>query len=88
MNTIFTRFSALLAERFGVPAGEIVPEATFADLELDSIALVELGMAVEDEFGVKIAEGELTDEDDLARAVHLIAASTSSDGAAAVGGNP
>ncbi len=75
MDPTFTRFAALLTERFGVPEREISPEATFADLELDSIALVELAMAVEDEFGVKLAEDELTDEDDLARAVTLISAS-------------
>lgn len=85
MNPTFARFARLLTERFGVPEGEIVAEATFADLELDSIALVELVMAVEDEFGVRLPEDELTDTDDLARAVELISAHA--DGAI-VRGNP
>jgi acyl carrier protein len=87
MNTVFTRFAALISDGFGVPAAEIVPEATFTDLELDSIALAELIMAVEEEFGIKLPEGELTDTDDLAKAVQLIAVTMDSDGAAAVGGN-
>jgi acyl carrier protein len=72
MSTVYTRLAALLADGFGVPEKDIAPEATFADLELDSISLVELALRVEEEFGVKIPEEELSGQDDIAQAVRLI----------------
>lgn len=87
MDPVYIRFAALIADGFGVPAAEIAPEATFNDLELDSIALVELIMAVEEEFGIKLPDGKLSDTDSLAKAVGLITVILKADGAA-VGGNP
>jgi acyl carrier protein len=73
MTTVYTRIAALIATTFGVPPQEITPEATFADLELDSIALVELVLVVEQEFGIKLPDDELSDKDDVGRAAELIA---------------
>jgi acyl carrier protein len=79
MNTVYDRLAMLITGGFGIPEREISPQVTFGDLELDSIALVELALAVEEEFGVKIPDGELSDTDDLARAAHLIAAGLGGD---------
>ncbi|GCD95826.1 acyl carrier protein [Embleya hyalina] len=38
----------LLVEEFGIDAAHIVPEATFATLELDSLSLAELAVIVAD----------------------------------------
>ncbi|WP_235619254.1 acyl carrier protein [Embleya scabrispora] len=38
----------LLVEEFGIDAADIVPEATFATLELDSLSLAELAVIVAD----------------------------------------
>ena len=57
---IFEKISALLAEQFGVDADSITMETTFEDLNADSLDIVELTMAVEEEFGL-----ENMDEEDL-----------------------
>ncbi|MFC5751227.1 acyl carrier protein [Actinomadura rugatobispora] len=46
----------------GIPAGNVTPDKHFMDdLDLDSLALVELGFALEDKFGVEIAEEDIKD---------------------------
>ena len=57
---IFEKISALLAEQFGVDADSITMETTFEELGADSLDIVELTMAVEEEFGL-----ENMDEEDL-----------------------
>ena len=57
---IFEKISALLAEQFGVDADNITMETTFEELGADSLDIVELTMAVEEEFGL-----ENMDEEDL-----------------------
>jgi acyl carrier protein len=41
----------LLVEEFGIEADEIVPEATFGALELDSLSMAELAVIVADQTG-------------------------------------
>lgn len=49
----------LMMDRCGIPEEKFRPEATLlGDLELDSLDAVELSMALEDEFNIKV-----TDED-------------------------
>lgn len=57
---IFEKIAALLAEQFGVEADSITMDTSFEDLGADSLDIVELTMAVEEEFGL-----ENMDEDDL-----------------------
>lgn len=62
------RLKAIVVERLGVSEEQVVPKASFAgDLNADSLDLVELIMAIEEEFGVDIpdeqAEKILTVED-------------------------
>lgn len=53
------RIKKIVVELLGVEEDRVVPEARFReDLEADSLDLVELIMAFEEEFG-----GEITDED-------------------------
>ena len=58
-QTTLERISGIIVELLGVDAAKVVPEARFReDLEADSLDLVELIMAFEEEFG-----GEISDED-------------------------
>ena len=57
---IFEKIAGLLAEQFGVEADSITMDTSFEDLGADSLDIVELTMAVEEEFGL-----ENMDEDDL-----------------------
>lgn len=57
---IFNKLKALIAEQLGVDEENITLEATFVeDLGVDSLDLVELSMALEDEFGID----EMAEED-------------------------
>lgn len=58
-NSTFERVRAIIVDQLGVDADEVNMEANFRDdLEADSLDLVELIMAFEEEFG-----GEINDED-------------------------
>lgn len=57
---IFEKIAGLLSEQFGVEADSISMDTSFEDLGADSLDIVELTMAVEEEFGL-----ENMDEDDL-----------------------
>jgi acyl carrier protein len=49
----------IIADRLGVDKSEVVPEAAFIDdLGADSLDLVELIMAMEEEFDIEIADEE------------------------------
>lgn len=59
---MFDEIAKIIAEQFGVEVEDITPDTTFEeDLSADSIDIVELSMALEDEYGI----GEMS-EDDLA----------------------
>jgi acyl carrier protein len=56
----FDRFKKCAVEVLSVEAEQVVPEASFADdLDADSLDLVELVMALEEEFDVNVDEEEL-----------------------------
>jgi len=56
----FERFTKCAVEVLSVDAGQVTREASFADdLDADSLDLVELIMALEEEFGVTVEEEEL-----------------------------
>ena len=72
----FDRVSTLLTERLGVAAGDVSPDATFDELDLDSLDLVEFALAAEEEFGVRIADDEAEDLRTVADAVALLDSKT------------
>lgn len=56
----FERFTKCAVEVLAVDAAQITKEASFADdLDADSLDLVELVMALEEEFDVTVEEAEL-----------------------------
>ena len=57
---IFEKLAALLSEQFGVDVDSIPMDTSFEDLGADSLDIVEMTMAVEEEFGL-----EDMDEEDL-----------------------
>ena len=51
------RVEAIIVEQLGVTAEEVVPEASFIDdLGADSLDIVELVMAMEEEFDIEIPD--------------------------------
>jgi len=64
MATLAERVQEVVADRLGVDASEVVPGASFTDdLNADSLDLVELIMAFEDQFSTDDNQVEISDED-------------------------
>lgn len=67
------KLTGLLIEELGVEADRITMEATFEeDLEIDSLGVVELLMALEDNFDVKIPDEEAEKIGNVGQAVDLV----------------
>ena len=67
------KLTGLLVDELGVEADRITMEATFEeDLEIDSLGVVELLMALEDNFDVKIPDEEAEKIGNVGQAVDLV----------------
>ena len=44
----------ILDENFGIPAERLQPDTTLAELEIDSLAVIEVLFAVEERFGITV----------------------------------
>jgi acyl carrier protein len=59
---ILAGLGEIVDEIAGVPADEVTPEKTFVDdLDIDSLAMVEIAVAAQDKFGVEIPDDQLKD---------------------------
>lgn len=70
---LFDRFTKTAVSLLSVDAGKVTREARFKeDLEADSLDLVELVMALEEEFDVTVPEQEVNDIKTVGEAFDLI----------------
>ncbi|MGQ4479569.1 phosphopantetheine-binding protein [Streptomyces sp. SAS_276] len=58
MSPVQTAVTAVLTEKFEVSPQHIRPEATLESLDLDSLALAELALALQEALGVPVADDE------------------------------
>jgi acyl carrier protein len=72
MTPLYDRVTTLLIDKFGVPAEDIAPDATFDELDLDSLDLVEFALAAEEDLGVRITDDEAEELQTLGDAVSLL----------------
>jgi acyl carrier protein len=64
MPKVFDKIKKIVVEQLGVEEAEVVPSASFVDdLGADSLDLVELIMALEEEFSKPDKKMEIPDED-------------------------
>lgn len=56
MDSIFNKVKSIVAEQLGVDEEEITPDTSFEDLNADSLDIVELIMALEEEFDIEIPD--------------------------------
>lgn len=64
MATVFDRVQKIIVEQLGVEENEVTPTTSFVDdLNADSLDLVELIMAMEEEFSQEGKNMEISDED-------------------------
>ena len=70
---LFARFRKCAVEVLSVSEDQVVPEAKFGDdLDADSLDLVELVMALEEEFGIEVPEEELEGVQTVSQAYDLV----------------
>jgi acyl carrier protein len=70
---LFARLRKCAVDVLSVDADKVVPEASFGDdLEADSLDLVELVMALEEEFGIEVPEEEIEGVKTVGQAYDLI----------------
>jgi acyl carrier protein len=70
---LFARFRKCAVEVLSVSEDQVTLEAKFGDdLDADSLDLVELVMALEEEFGVEVPEEELEDIQTVGQAFELV----------------
>lgn len=64
MPTIFEKLKEVIVEQLGVDENDVTPEVSFTeDLNADSLDLIELITAVEEEFSTPTNKLEIPDED-------------------------
>ncbi len=64
MATVFERLKKIITDQLGVEEGQVTPDISFVDdLNADSLDLVELIMAMEEEFGNANNQIRIPDED-------------------------
>lgn len=73
MATVFDRVKGIVVEQLGVDEAEVTPEASFVDdLGADSLDVVELVMALEEEFEIEIPDEDAEKIVKVAEAVKYI----------------
>lgn len=72
MNHLQERITKILLDDFKVPAEALGPDTAFGELGFDSLVIVELSLVLDTEFGVELADGELTDSMTVDDAAELL----------------
>ena len=69
----FERLKEIIAEKLNVDPEDITPEASFVeDLEADSLDLLDVVMAIEDETGTTVPDEQLASLKTVADAMELL----------------
>ena len=72
-NEVFEKVKGLFVEDFGIEESKVTMDAKLEeDLEIDSLGIVEVVMAFEDEFEIEIDDEELADVTTVGQAVNLL----------------
>ena len=73
VNEVFEKVKNLFVDELGIDAEKVTMEAKLEeDLDIDSLGIVEVVMAFEDEFKIEIDDEELTDVGTVGQAVNLL----------------
>ena len=72
-SEVFEKVKGLFVEDLGIDESKVTMDAKLEeDLEIDSLGIVEVVMAFEDEFGIEIDDEELADVSTVGQAVNLL----------------
>ena len=73
VNEVFDKVKNLFVDELGIEAEKVTMETKLEeDLDIDSLGIVEVVMAFEDEFEIEIDDEELTDVGTVGQAVNLL----------------
>ncbi|KAF6666040.1 acyl carrier protein [Pantoea sp. EKM103V] len=71
-DKIFSRIKEMLVDKYYVPYQKVTAEVAYDDLELDSLVLLEISVALEKEFDLKIPDGLVESEMSIGHSVSVI----------------
>ena len=72
-NEVFEKVKGLFVEDLGIEESKVTMDAKLEeDLEIDSLGIVEVVMAFEDEFEIEIDDEELADVTTVGQAVNML----------------
>ena len=73
VNDVFEKVKNLFVDELGIEESKVTMVAKLEeDLEIDSLGILEVVMAFEDEFGIEIDDDELADVKTVGEAVNLL----------------
>ncbi|MCX5384668.1 acyl carrier protein [Streptomyces sp. NBC_00083] len=72
MSTTYDQLVEIVTKLHDAPRDRISPEATFAQLDVDSLTMVEISMRIERDLGVHIDDNELEEDLTLGATTELI----------------
>ena len=61
MNSLYDAVADLISRRFNIPRERIQPDASFDDLDLDSLSQIELATALKKQLGLEISDKEISE---------------------------
>lgn len=72
MSTMYEKLAEVLVTHFAVDQAQISPEATFQDLKMDSLFLVEFLLVIQSELDMKISDDAATLTDTIGSVAELL----------------
>jgi acyl carrier protein len=72
MKDLDDRLKKIIADHLEIDMGQVIDTASFADLGADSLAVIEITMALEEEFGIEINDDDLESAKTVAEVAALI----------------
>jgi acyl carrier protein len=73
MRTLGPQVRAVMVDKLGISEGDLDDETTLASLDVDSLSLIELTLALQQEFGVTLEDNDLSGDLTVAEVTALVA---------------
>jgi acyl carrier protein len=72
MSALFDTIAQVISRRFRIDPSELVPDASFEELGLDSLSQIELATSIEKELGIKISDDDISQMSSIADIVQSL----------------
>jgi acyl carrier protein len=56
----FAQLAVIIADTIGIPRDSVTPDTALKEIEVDSLALIEVALAAEESFGAEIPSDDLS----------------------------